>query len=96
MYLRTLEGRHMTTRTTQSVVRVPRSFRLDGFANAHPPGEYRVDREEELIEGLSWTAWRRIGTFIHLPAIGIRSSAQQMVRVDPSEIEAICEQEEQT
>lgn len=84
----------MTTRTTQSVLRFPTSFRLAGFADAQPPGEYRVDREDEMIEGLSWTAWRRVGTFIHLPAIGSKATTQQMVRIDPATVDAISEQED--
>ena len=84
----------MTTRTTQCILHFPAPFRLDGFADAQPPGEYRIDREDELIEGLSWTAWRRVGTFIHLPAIGARATTQQMVRVDPATVDAISEKDD--
>lgn len=84
----------MTTRTTQSVLRFPTPFRLAGFADAQPPGEYRVDREDEMIEGLSWTAWRRVATFIHLPAIGSRATTQQMVRIDPATVDAINEKDD--
>ena len=79
----------MTTRTTQSIVRFPRPFWLAGFDSQLPQGEYRVDQEDELVEGLSWTAWRRVGTFIHLPAIGIRSATQHMVPIDQADIDTI-------
>jgi hypothetical protein len=34
-----------------------------------PPGDYAIDEDEELIDGLSWLAYQRVATFIHLPAI---------------------------
>ena len=33
-----------------------------------PPGDYRVVTDEEVIEGLSFTAYHRISTEIFVPA----------------------------
>ncbi|MEX0953892.1 MAG: hypothetical protein WDZ83_01620 [Rhizobiaceae bacterium] len=77
----------MTIRTTQSVVRFSSAFLLPGIDAQQPAGEYRVDHDEELIEGISRLAWRRVGAFIHLPAIAVRSSTQQMVPIDPADLE---------
>lgn len=58
----------MTSRTTQITVRFSSAFELPGFEEPQPAGEYRVDHDEEQIDGISWIAWRRVGTFLHLSA----------------------------
>jgi hypothetical protein len=57
----------MTSRTTQTVVHFSSDFRLPGFDAPQPAGDYRVDHDEELVEGASRFAWRRVGRF-HPPA----------------------------
>jgi hypothetical protein len=88
-----MEKTVMTSRTTQTTVRFLSPFLLPGFAVSQPCGEYRVDHDEESIEGLSRLAWRRIGTFIHLPAITPQSSTQQMVPIAAAEFEALLEKD---
>ena len=51
------------------------------------PEEISV-RFEELIEGASWLAWRRVNTFIRLPAISAKRSTQQMVPIDQADLDA--------
>ena len=65
----------MTTRTTQTIVRLSAPFMLPGFNAAQPAGDYRVDQDEELLEESSRLAWRRVAAFVHLPAIGIRGNS---------------------
>lgn len=84
----------MSMRTTQTIVRFFSAFSLPGFDAPQPPGEYRVDHDEESIEGISRPAWRRVATFIHLPSISTRGSAQQMVSIDPAFLEASLEQDQ--
>ena len=50
----------MSTRTTQSLVRFSSPFLLYGFDTPQPAGEYRIEHDDELIEGLSWLAYRRV------------------------------------
>ncbi|RWO16104.1 hypothetical protein [Mesorhizobium sp.] len=70
----------MASRTTQTVVHFSSAFRLPGFEAWQPAGDYRVDR----FRGSSRLAWRRVDAFIHLPAIALQSSAQQMVQLSPA------------
>jgi hypothetical protein len=84
----------MSNRTTQTVVRFLSAFSLPGFDTPQPPGEYRVEHDEESIEVDSRIAWRRVATFIHLPAIAARGSMQQMVAIDPAYLEAALEQDQ--
>ncbi len=85
----------MTTRTTQSIVRFPAPFMLPGFAAAQPAGDYRVDQDEELLDVASRLAWRRVGAFIHLPAIGISGQTHQMVPINPADLDAALGKENQ-
>jgi hypothetical protein len=84
----------MTIRTTQTVVSFSSPFTLPGFEEPLPAGDYRVDYDEELIEGLSRLAWHHVGAFIHLPAIGHASSIHQMVPVDTADLDAALERDD--
>lgn len=79
----------MTSRTTQTVVHFSSDFRLPGFDALQPAGDYRVDHDEELIEGASRLAWRRVGAFMHLPSVATHApTQQQMVPINPADLEA--------
>jgi hypothetical protein len=75
-------------RSTQTVVRFSSAFLLPGFDEPQPAGDYRVDHDEESIEGASWLAWHRTGSFIHLPGIGMQAPTHQMVPINPAALEA--------
>jgi hypothetical protein len=75
-------------RTTQTTISFSSPFMLPGFEAPQPAGDYRVDVDEEMIEGVSRIAWRRTAAFIHLPAIGRGSSTSQMVPVAPADLDA--------
>lgn len=78
----------MTTRTTQTLIHFSSPFMLPGLDRPLPAGDYIVDQDEELIEGIYLVAWRRTGSFIHLPAIGQVASTEQLVAVKPAELDA--------
>jgi hypothetical protein len=68
-------------------------FALSGVSGAVPPGTYRVDIEEEPIDGLSFLAYRRLATFIRLPLPGAGSGSTQSILVDPKELDAAQERD---
>ncbi|RYF25594.1 MAG: hypothetical protein EOO23_08920 [Comamonadaceae bacterium] len=84
----------MTNRTTQVSVHFSRPFSLPGFEAPLPAGEYRVDYDEESIESTSRLAWRRVGGFIHLPAIETPGSLHQMVPIEPAYLAAALEKDQ--
>ncbi|MET3662976.1 hypothetical protein [Aquamicrobium ahrensii] len=86
----------MTTRTTQTVIRFSSPFLLPGFDALQPAGEYRVDYDEELIDGVSRLAWRRVGAFIHLPAISMQLPTQQMAPINPADLDAALEKDNES
>ena len=84
----------MDTRTTHTIVRFWSTFSLPGFDAPQPPGEYLVDHDEEPIETASYLAWRRVATFIHLPAISSTGPIQQLVPIDPALLDVALEQDQ--
>ena len=83
----------MANRTTQTVVCFSSTFLLPSFDAPEPAGDYRVDHDEESIEGASWLAWRRVGSFIYLPAIGVQGPTHQMVPINPADLDAALERD---
>jgi hypothetical protein len=81
------EDRPVSTRTKRSIVRFSAPFALPGIDEMQPPGDYAVDSDEEPIEGISWLAYRRVATFIHLPAIESSSRIGRMVAVEPAALD---------
>jgi hypothetical protein len=87
------EVSHMTARITQSTVHFGASFSLTGVDEMLPPGDYAISEDEELIEGPSWIAYRRVGTFICLTDVSLTSV--KFFAVDHSELETAQRQDQQ-
>src|SRR5262245_32795144 len=81
----------MTIRTSTQTVTFRRPFWLKGVDRLLPPADYRVVTDEELIEGLSFSAYHRISTAIFVPAPS--GSAIEMVTIDPLDLEAALERD---
>ena len=81
----------MTTRTTTEGVTFHRPFYLKGVDRLLPPAEYSVVTDEEVIDGLSFAAYRRVSTVIFVPAES--GSAVEMVTIDPLDLQAAQEQD---
>jgi hypothetical protein len=62
-------------------------FLLKGVDRLLPAGDYHVTTDEELIEGLSFPAYRRVATMIVVPAAAQRTSVE-MVGIDPTDLQA--------
>jgi hypothetical protein len=81
----------MMLRTTTKTVTFRRPFWLKGVDRLLPPADYRVMTDEELIEGLSFPAYRRISTAIFVPAPS--GSAVEMAAIDPADLQAAQDQD---
>ena len=81
----------MTTRTTTKSVTFHRPFYLKGIDRLLPPADYRVATDEELIDGLSFAAYRRVSTVIFVPAES--GSAVEMVAIDPLDLQTAQDQD---
>ena len=81
----------MTTRTTETMITFHQPFCLKGVDRELPPADYRVVTDEELIEGLSFSAYHRVSTVIFVP--GPSGSAVEMVTIDPLDLQAAQDQD---
>lgn len=86
----------MSSRTIRTIVHFSKAFRLASLEGPQPPGDYRVDHDEALIEGASRLAWRRTASFIHLPAVGARRSTSEMAPINPAELDAALHEDRMT
>jgi hypothetical protein len=75
-------------RTTRKAVTFDRPFSLSAVDEVQPAGTYTVEVDEELIEGLSFLAYRRVATTIYLPLGPGRAGSLQAIQVDPHELTA--------
>jgi hypothetical protein len=78
----------MMTRTTRKTVTFRRPFSLSAVDKVQPSGTYTVDTDEELIDGLSFLAYRRVATLLHLPSTSSRAGVTELVTINPLELEA--------
>jgi hypothetical protein len=72
----------MASRTTSKTVTFQRPFLLTGFEGVQAAGTYTVDTQEEQIASISFPAWKRVSTGIHLD----RAGAIECVPIDPAEL----------
>lgn len=84
----------MTTRTSKKTVTFGRSFTLGSFDEVLPAGNYVVETDEELIQGLSFPAFRRILTVIYLQAKSRNSALTRSLTIDPNDLEAALERDQ--
>jgi hypothetical protein len=84
----------MTIRTTQTRVTFTRPFVLSELEGEQPAGVYDIETDEERLEGLSFSAYRRVQTLIHLhPKTGNPSLIQTM-RIDPEALAAALQRDQ--
>lgn len=77
----------MMTRTHYTTVTFRRPFRLGGFDEVLPAGAYSIETDEELLEGISFAAYRRILTLMHLHAEPGHPGVERLLTVDPKELD---------
>ena len=76
----------MTTRSRRETVHFKHPFRIKGIDRLLAPGAYEVITDEEMIEGLSFAAFRRIATMIMVPGASPRTSSMEMISIDSADL----------
>lgn len=82
----------MTIRTTTRQATFTRPFTLQDVDDTLPPGTYAVDTDEEMIDSLSFIAWRRVATAIHV----VRGGATEIWPVDPADLDEALRRDAET
>lgn len=78
----------MTIRTSEKTVTFRKPFVLGGLDEVLPAGDYSVETDEELLDGVSFPAYRRILTVIHLHEKSNNPRLTRTMTIDPNELDA--------
>lgn len=76
----------MTLRTVHLVAVFSEPFDLESLSEIQPAGTYAVEELEELFEGSTWKAFRKISANIHLPALGTTAMVQHLAPISNAEL----------
>ena len=71
----------MTIRSRLETISFKHAFRIRGIDCLLPAGTYEVITDEEMIEGLSFAAFRRVATLIVVPAAASHGLAMEMISI---------------
>lgn len=78
----------MTERVAREKVTFAKPFFVEGLGRDQAAGTYTVEIVEELIEGLSFIAYRIVSTSIVLPLAGGGAHSYQLVRMNSALVRA--------
>jgi hypothetical protein len=78
----------MIARSLSKTVIFSKPFLLKGVDRTLPAGDYQVVTDEDLIEGVSFPAYKRVSTMIFVPAATHGASSVEMVAIDPADLDA--------
>jgi hypothetical protein len=77
----------LTIKTTRAVASFSEPFSLRNVEGVQPAGEYVVYPEDELIEGLSRVAYRRVSTILQTPSLSSPHEQSHLVSISATELE---------
>lgn len=78
----------MAIRTSQATVTFQRPFLLNGMKEEQPAGDYLVETDEELLEGVSFSAYRGVKVLLHLQKRPGHMVTTETVWIEPAELDA--------
>ena len=78
----------MINRATTRTVTFRHPFTIEGLGGWQPAGSYVIEMEDELLQELSFPAWRRVHTAIRLPQRPGAFVTEQVATIDPRVIDA--------
>lgn len=77
----------MSTRSRETLLTFRKPFTLRGWDETLPPGTYRVVVDEAEVPDVSFLAYRRVATMIHVPAVSCVSATHSLIEVDPDDLD---------
>jgi hypothetical protein len=82
----------LAIRTKEATVTFDHPFSLTALEGQQPAGVYRLVMDEEEILGLSFLAFQRTATMLHIPVLPTsgapRDASSQVILVDSAELTA--------
>ncbi len=76
----------MSERTTETTITFTRPFTLSCFDKCQPAGTYRLVIDEEEILGISFVAYQRKATMLHIPAVTALNRTSEVFQIDSAEL----------
>ncbi|MEQ9037229.1 MAG: hypothetical protein RIE24_02630 [Silicimonas sp.] len=73
-------------RSTRSTVTFSNPFTLPGYPGDLPAGDYEVLVEEELLQGLSFEAYRRTATYLTVRGRGSHAGHSELRAISESDL----------
>ena len=86
----------LTIRTTRTTVSFNSLFTIQNLVGLQPAGEYVVLFDDELIEGLSRIAYRRVATLFQTPAVSAPQGRMQSVSISQADLDTALMKDRQT
>jgi hypothetical protein len=83
----TWKGTPLTVRTTRAVASFKEPFLLRALEGMQPAGDYNVYYEDELIQGLSRVAYRRVSTILQTPSLSSPQDQSRLVSISETDLE---------
>ncbi|MAM76463.1 MAG: hypothetical protein CMO29_21955 [Tistrella sp.] len=77
----------MNIRSSRSIVTYPSPFTLSGYPDELPAGAYEILVEEELLQGLSFSAYRRTGAYLTVPGLDDHGGHSEIRRISDADLE---------
>jgi hypothetical protein len=77
----------LALKATSTTISFSKPFEVFGVDGTHPPGEYGVEIEDEEIDGLSLSAWRRTATYLRLPSLSSPQRFSELVPVQQGDLD---------
>lgn len=71
----------MTPRSRREMVTFLRAAKIKGFERMLAAGSYEIITDEELIEGLSFSSYRRVATMIMVPGAPPHHHSMDMLAI---------------
>ncbi|MGY3670411.1 MULTISPECIES: hypothetical protein [unclassified Marinovum] len=76
----------MNMRSTRSTVTFSNAFTLPGYPGKLPAGDYEVLVEEELLQGLSFEAYRRTATYLTVRGRGNHAGRTELRAISENDL----------
>ena len=76
----------MNMRSTRSTVTFSNPFTLSGYPGDLPAGDYEILVEEELLQGLSFEAYRRTATYLMVRGKGTHAGRTEVRATTESDL----------
>jgi hypothetical protein len=78
----------ISKRSTKTTVTFRKPFVLPGFQEPFPAGDHIVETDEEAVEGVSFLAYQRVLTLLHVRG---KHGPGMTVTIEPGDLDAALE-----